>query len=284
MFSFKSFFSQLFGSNGDKRVADNSHYLSLCCIVKDENDYLAEWLDYHLKIGVTHFFIYDNGSKVPIEETIKSLGLTDIVTVTRIPGRNKHVKAYQHCLDHYGNSSQWIGFIDTDEFIVPKTGDPDFTKLLNKYESYGGLGISWLIFGSNGHQSKPSAGQLVSFTKRSETDFLANKHIKSIVQPRFVKSAYKSHCFKYKPGYYCVNEHGVKIEDSFAEPSIDTVQLNHYYCRSLGEYQEKIKRGISDTKRERKLDEFYYHDGESNKVEDRAILDILARTQARTSE
>ncbi|KAA0991977.1 glycosyltransferase family 2 protein [Dyadobacter aurulentus] len=279
MFSIKSLFSKLFTSNGGQRIADDSHYLSLCCIVKDENDYLAEWLDYHRKIGVTHFFIYDNGSKKPIAETIDSLGLADIVTVTEIPGRNKHVKAYQHCLDHFGNSSRWIGFIDTDEFIVPKTGDADFTRQLKGYEPYGGLGLSWLIFGSNGHKTRPLGGQLESFTKRSDIDFLANKHIKSVVQPRYVQSAFKSHCFKYKPGYFCVNEHLIKIEDSFAEPSIDTVQLNHYYCRSLEEYQEKIKRGISDTKRERKLDEFYYHDGESNRVEDRTILEVLARAK-----
>ena len=37
-------------------------YLSLCLICKDENDYLAEWLDYHILAGVERFYIYDDDS------------------------------------------------------------------------------------------------------------------------------------------------------------------------------------------------------------------------------
>lgn len=253
------------------------YYLSLCCIVKDENEYLAEWLEYHRKIGVEHFYIYDNGSKISVDHTIRTLNLSDYVTITYIPGRNKHIRAYGNCLRRFGNLSQWIGFIDIDEFIVPKTGNRDLKSFLGGYENFGGLGISWLIFGSNGHVKKPLGSQMESFTKRSEVTFLANKHIKSIVQPKYTKSAHKSHSFKYKPGFYCVNENYLPIEDAFSEPSIDKIQLNHYYCRSLEEYHQKIKRGISDTKRPRLLDEFYYHDAESNKVEDDAILDVVKR-------
>ncbi len=34
----------------------------IVCIVKDEADYLEEWLAYHVALGVDHFVIYDNGS------------------------------------------------------------------------------------------------------------------------------------------------------------------------------------------------------------------------------
>lgn len=260
-------------------IQPDAFYTAVCCIVKDENDYLNEWLRYHQAVGVEHFFIYDNGSKVPVSHTISALGLDEVVTVTEIRGRNKHVTAYQHCLNYYGDTSRWIAFIDTDEFLVPKSTQGDLPAFLKQYEQYGGLGVSWLIFGSNGHVEKPKGSQLESFTKRSETTFLANQHIKSVVQPRYVKSAFKSHCFRYKPGFFCVNEHGKKIEESFSESSIDTIQLNHYYCRSLEEYQQKIQRGISDTKRERKIDEFYYHDSMSNIVEDTAILEVVRRLE-----
>jgi len=30
--------------------------LSLCLICKDENDYLAEWLDHHILAGVDRFY------------------------------------------------------------------------------------------------------------------------------------------------------------------------------------------------------------------------------------
>lgn len=276
MFSFKKLLSKFRGSKTDQH-ADPSYYLSVCCIVKDENDYLPEWLDYHRKIGAGHFYIYDNGSKKPVKEVVNDLGFADFVTVTRIPGQNMHVKAYQHCLDNFGYNSRWIAFIDMDEFIVPKNESASLPELLEKYEDYGGLGLSWLIFGSNNHIDKPAGSQLANFTRRSEISFSPNRHIKSIVQPRNVHSAYKSHCFKFKPGFSCVNEHFVRIEEAFADVSVDTIQLNHYYCRSLEEYRQKVERGISDTKRKRKMEEFYHHDNESNAVEDTTILQVLSK-------
>ncbi|MEO6283324.1 MAG: glycosyltransferase family 92 protein [Dyadobacter sp.] len=274
MFSIKDLFS-IFRRPSASPKTHQTYYLSLCCIIKDENQYLEEWIDYHQKIGVEHFFIYDNGSAVPIRETMKTLASGAPVTVIEMPGKNKHIKAYQHCLDKFGATSNWIGFIDTDEFIVPKTDSASLAEFLRDYESFGGLGLSWLIFGSNGHIQKPDGRQLANFTKRSDVSFSPNRHIKSIVQPRFVQSAFKSHCFKYKQGYTCVNEHYTPIDGQTADVSVDKIQLNHYYCRSLEEYHQKVTRGISDTKRKRKLEEFHYHDLESNLVEDTTILNIL---------
>lgn len=274
MFSIKSLFSKFRTTKGG-HPAEPTYYLSICCIVKDENDYLAEWLDYHRKIGAEHFYIYDNGSKIPVREAIHALGYDAFVTVTSMPGQNMHVKAYQHCIDNFGYGSRWIGFIDMDEFIVPKNEGASLPEFLEKYKDYGGLAVSWLIFGSNNHIQKPAGSQLKNFTRRSEVSFLPNRHIKSIVQPRHVQSAYKSHCFKFKPGFACVNEHFVPVEEALADVSVDMIQLNHYYCRSLNEYRQKVERGISDTKRKRKLEEFYHHDKESNVVEDTTILKIL---------
>lgn len=252
-----------------------NYYLSACCIVKDENEYLEEWIRYHLHIGVEHFFIYDNGSAIPVKETIHELGLTEFVTVIYYPGKNKHVSAYSNCLKTFGKSSQWIAYIDVDEFIVPKNANHSLPEFLLDYEGYGGLGVNWLIFGSSGHTKRTHQPQLESFTFRSEPVFSPNNHIKSIVQPKYVKSAFKSHCFRYIDGKKCVNENLLEIKESFSENSVSKIQLNHYYCRSLEEYHNKIKRGISDTKRERKIEEFHHHDQKSNKVNDTLILEVL---------
>jgi hypothetical protein len=275
MLSLKNIFSFFYKSKSS--VTNPHHYFSICCIIKDENDYIAEWIDYHQKIGVEHFYIYDNGSKKPVRETIEALNYSSIATVVEMPGKVKQVPAYKHCLKHFGKTSQWIAFIDMDEFILPKTEDSDLRRFMQKYEPYGGLGVSWLIFGANGHTKKPVGSQLENFTMRSNINFIANTHIKSIVQPRFVKSAFKSHSFKYKENYNCVNEHFVVIEDCFSPASVDTIQLNHYYCRSLEEYHQKVNRGNGDTKRARKLEAFHIHNQESNVIEDTEILKIRDR-------
>lgn len=258
-----------------ERHSVTSYYLSVCCIVKDENRYLEEWINYHRRIGVEHFFIYDNESTVPVSETLKELNLLEYVTIRKIRGRSRQVKAYGDCIRRYGENNEWIAFIDVDEFLVPKQTNGDLPLFLKEYEGYGGLGVNWLIFGSGGHLKRTEESQLKRFIRRSAEDFFPNSHIKSIVQPKYVKSAFKSHCFRFKDGHYCVNENFVRIEDAFSEVSVQKIQLNHYYCRSYEEYQEKIRRGLGDSKKERKIDDFHYHDEASNLVEDQTILQYV---------
>ena len=50
---------ELFGKH-DKRTMKYS--VSLCLIFKNEAPFLKEWLDYHLTVGVDHFYLYNNNS------------------------------------------------------------------------------------------------------------------------------------------------------------------------------------------------------------------------------
>jgi hypothetical protein len=258
------------------------YYLSLCCIIKDENRYLQEWISYHLKIGVEHFYIYDNESVVPVEDTLRELGLLQHATIIPIKGPSKQTKAYKSCLKNFGTQSRWIGFIDMDEFLVPKSTDGDLPGFLKDYESYGGLGVNWLIFGSSGFKARTDESQLSRFVLRSELDFMPNTHIKSIVQPRYVRRILNPHAFKYRFGRFCVNENFERIKDAFSPTSVQKIQLNHYYCRSQEEYEEKIKRGRSDNVNlKRKMDDFRAHDLPSNKVKDTVICELLERLNSK---
>ena len=44
---------------------------ALCAIARHEEDYLAEWIDYHLALGFDHIFIYDNDD--PRDDAITQL-------------------------------------------------------------------------------------------------------------------------------------------------------------------------------------------------------------------
>jgi hypothetical protein len=268
-------FNKLF-SVGKKNK--KQHYLSICCIFKDENEYLGEWINYHLKIGVEHFYLYDNGSKKSVKRMLKNLGLLQYVTIRHIRGKARQVRAYGECLKEFGSYCNWIAFIDIDEFIVPKATNGNLPLFLKEYEPYGALGVNWQVFGSNGLKNKPTKPQLESFTMRSEIDFAVNKHIKSIVQPRFVKNSQNAHFFVYIDGKYCVNENFEPIETAFSGPSVNKIQLNHYFTRSLEEFEIKMKRGIADNVRKRTIEEFYHHDDHANKVKDTTILEIVAQS------
>lgn len=250
--------------------------VSICCIIKDENEYLEEWMNYHLHIGVKHFFIYDNESSTSIIHTLKPLGLLKYATVIHIEGKSMQMTAYKMGLKRFRTETKWMAFIDVDEFIVPKATNGDLPVFLKDYEAYGGLGINWLIFGSSGLKTKQGASQLSTFTLRSDSSFSTNRHIKSIVQTQYVATVDNPHYVIYKPGYFCVNENFQRIDGAFSDVSVDKIQVNHYYCRSLEEYEAKIKRGRSDDGEiKRKFEDFHRHDEPSNCVKDTVICELL---------
>jgi len=262
------------------RFRKNNHhqnlFLTICCIVKDENEYLKEWMEYHLTIGVQHFYIYDNDSKVPVSKALENFKLQQFATVIKVYGKARQVPAYNDCLIRNRNNSQWIAFIDVDEFIVPKSTKGDLRTFLRDFEGYAGLAINWLVFGSSGHIKRTNRSQLKSFLLRSEQSFHVNRHVKVIVQTKFVKRSVGAHLFQFIEPYFAVNEFGKEIKTSYSSVSVEKIQINHYYCRSLEEYQEKVNRGAADTsKGKREINNFHQHDLEANKIEDRTILDFL---------
>jgi hypothetical protein len=95
-------------------------YLSLCLIAKDENAYLKEWLDYHILIGVEHFWIYDNDSTIPLAKTIKEYIARGLVTVNTIHGKAVQLYAYDHCIRQYGPLSKWIGLLTQMNLSYPR--------------------------------------------------------------------------------------------------------------------------------------------------------------------
>jgi hypothetical protein len=250
------------------------HKVAICCIAKHEDPYFAEWIDYHLQIGVTHFYVYDNESKIPVTESLSNYIEKGIVTVELVAGKAKQMPSYQLCLKRYGPECQWLAFIDVDEFIVPKTLTGNLPEFLENYKRYGGLGIYWLMFGSNGHLEKPQGSQLESYSRRSLKTDSVNGHIKSIVQPRYVKRVETPHHFKYKFGKYCVNENCKRIEGPISLHTSNKIQMNHYFLRSLAEFKLKIARGRADNNEIRSLNEFYIEDEKCNFIIDENIKEL----------
>jgi hypothetical protein len=217
-------------------------YLSLCLICKDENDYLAEWLDYHILLGVDRFYIYDNGSQISLRETLADYIQRGWVVVIDIKGLAVQLYAYDHCLQNFGKYSRWIGFIDTDEFFVSK-GNMDLKELLKGYEDYGGLAVSSIFFGSNGHKNRPVSGQIAAYTRAVHPSFATNELVKSIVQPDRVLLPNSPHDFIYHQDAWCVNEDFYRVDNQNFPNHVEKIQLNHYYCRSESELETKLNRG-----------------------------------------
>ena len=133
--------------------------VSLCLIFKDEAPYLKEWLEYHLLIGVEHFYLYNNNSSDNYLDVLQPYINEGTVTLKKWEKNYAQVEAYQHCYDNYKNESHWIGFIDTDEFLnlSNEGGGNDIRVFLKKYRHYPSLHIFWRLFGTSGILKKDSS-------------------------------------------------------------------------------------------------------------------------------
>lgn len=248
--------------------------VTLCLIAKDENSYLKEWLDYHILLGVEHFWIYDNDSTVPLAESVEEYLEDGWVTVIPVHGKGMQLYAYDHCIRTYGQYSQWIGFIDTDEFIVPKTGK-NIPEFLADYDDFGGLALSSLFFGSGGNQSRPACGQICGYHIRAPEDLSTNRLVKSIVQPARVIFPLSPHSFLFSEGNHCVNELGNRVDTQFFPCSVTKIQLNHYFTRSADEWKEKMARGRGDMG-DPYSDFRWKNANEHSKIEDVTALELAA--------
>ncbi len=223
-------------------------YLALCCIVKDEDPFLKEWIAYHTLLGVEHFIIYDNMSARPVQELLDGFAGPDLVTVRRVAGQSMQMPCYQNCLDDFGTEFKWIGFLDLDEFVCP-TRDTDLRLLLSEFEAHAGLGLTWRIFSSSGHLGRPDGPVLHAYTECFPPEEMPDDiHIKSFVQPGRVSSVPTPHSFDYTPGNYAVTEDHCPIPGNtpFAPSTGKLARINHYFYRSQQDFEQKLRRGRAD--------------------------------------
>ena len=255
------------------------NYLSFCLIVKDEDeDNLLEWIEYHLSIGVEAFFIYDNESHIPVSSTLKQYIHDGVVTVFDCPGEHQQDPAYTHCLYFLGHTTRWLGFIDSDEFVVPKT-NPDLKAFLEAYEPYAGLSINWLIFGSNGWEQKPPCNQTSAFIRYVPMERGKMDIVKCIVQPSMTINTLTPHEFLYKKDAFAVGEHFDRVEGPYRPFSVDKIQLNHYLLRSKEQFEKKIARGRSDHNRPYyQWDHFERINREATAI-DHSILNVIQQVR-----
>lgn len=240
-------------------------YLAICAIAKDEGQYMQEWIEWHLKMGVDKFFIYDNESSDNTKEVLQPYIDCGIVEYIYYPGYRKQIAAYDDCMERHRWDTRWIAFIDLDEFIVPKL-DATFRDFIKRFEAYPDVEINWLIYGSGGEDKKRIGGVMERFRSHSLGNHKLNRHVKSVVNPRRVFNMIGCHeaaCIDGK----AVDTHGNEINHNFRErePLQDVICINHYAVKSLEEFKEKCSKGRASGKK-RWIDMEYFNQYDLNDI------------------
>lgn len=210
--------------------------LAVALRFKNEAPYLAEWLAFHEAAGIDHFYLYNNNSTDHFQEVLTPFLARDLVTLHDWPKTPASPAADLHCIAHYRHEAKWMAFIDADEFLLP-LGEKGLKEILRGFEDFPGLAVNWIYFGSNGHLERPEGGVLRNFTKRAA---VANRHVKSIVNPRRVIKYGNPHHWFYTGAELPVNTSRRRVFGSFSEPpAADVLRINHYYCKSKEEFMAK---------------------------------------------
>jgi len=224
--------------------------VAICLIIKDENEYLVEWLNHHIQVGFNYFIIYDNQSKLSVNRylimnNIPEKGITIINW-----NDNKHgsqLRAYKHCCQNY-KDFDYIAFIDTDEFIY-LTAHKTIQEYINSLPGFDGLGIYWRMYGDINYLT----------TRRKIEDYVLyyeNEHIKSLVNPTKVTKWDDPH-FATINGLY-IDENKNIINSPIGKHTSKDIYIKHTWTRSLSEFKQKIKRGSGDKViRQYTLEDFY---------------------------
>ncbi|WP_348825265.1 glycosyltransferase family 92 protein [Flavobacterium aestuarii] len=139
------FANRLFNRN----TKNYKHTISLCGIFKDEARFLDEWIQFHIVIGIDHFYLYNNNSNDNYLEILKPYIEKGIVDLIDWPFNHSQMDAYQDCYNKHRNDTNWLTFIDIDEFICPIATN-DIKSWLASYKNYPGVAVYWKQFGSSG--------------------------------------------------------------------------------------------------------------------------------------
>jgi hypothetical protein len=272
------------------------HYLSLCSIFKNEAPYLREYIEFHRLLGVDHFYLYENFSGDSWEGVLQPYVEAGIVTLHRWtidPGQNA---AYTHCVTEHGHESEWIAFVDVDEFFYAPGGDLKGALAEFELPHVGGVAVNYVNYGTSGHDATPDGLVIENYLHRAghgtaldlpaglrapgldPTD-LRNYHplnarISSVVRPQRTLRFDIPHHPVYKPGFHAVTENHTRLDGAIAPfTSVSKLRMNHYWTKSKAECQAKFERGRSDQAGARKWpDDFLHRERAINEVHDTEIL------------
>jgi hypothetical protein len=220
---------------------------SVCAvaIVKGEDRFIEEWLVYHRLLGVNHFFLYDNDSKLPLRSLLSAY--ENFVTVVdwpgdptaSWPGRNLQIKTYTHALACNAASYTWVTFLDPDEFIVLRRHDtlPIFLSSLGEV---GSVRLNWHVFGHNGYYEDPNGLVTAALTRRMAAP---STRTKAISRTEAVTSIDSAHCCRLKRGWRTVDANGRPYSEALYLGKTDCAHVNHYQCRSFLTWMGRVRRG-----------------------------------------
>lgn len=234
----------------------------IAVIIKNEEEAIEEWLQFHHAAGVDRFILYDNGSTDRTIALASKAVPSDALTVIPWAQHIQDAKldrvihnqglAFAHAIGNFRHAARWMCFIDVDEFLFPTKGG-NLRSVLDGLDHANNIIVPWAMFGRQGYQETPDA-ILPNYTMKHRDPYAAVVkgvlNFKCIVNPSKVTKVYV-HGFEVEGTKAIWNANGTQFTfGDHRKPSFDqdaALQLNHYYIKSDTQLAEKVGKHIGDS-------------------------------------
>lgn len=248
--SYASFCSAILFLFSVRGKAKKKYYCSICSVFKDESPFLKEWIEYHLLVGVGHFYLYNNNSSDCFFDVLAPYIENGVVTLHDWSKSYAQMEAVEQCYEMYKEESSWILHIDLDEFLYLKP-KVDIIDWLNKFEKFPCVIIYWKHFGSNGliyhDYTLPVIEQYTmcesKLQNRGKFFINTNYIFKHFDSPHMIKADIKVLFLRFKipPVNPCVKF--ISYSCNRTNRNLYDVQLNHYWSKSFDIFlKNKVER------------------------------------------
>ena len=263
--------------------------VAVCVIARMEHDYLFEFVEHYIGLGVKKIFIYDNGRG---DEPVPQITRAQVEVINwrdREAGQNA---AYNDCYQKHGYDYGWIGFLDADEFVRLSDRHKDIATYLKDVGGHADVVLlNWRIITDNGLIHKDARPVQQRFTqpmlpldKRVKfTDIPENDHVKAFVRGGIerLKFADTPHCPTKPADMIAVNSNGERAKLSAFTPFQHRYAwIDHYHTKTAEEFLGKCRRGFplgahyEETYRRQAVD-FFFKINERTPEKEALLRDIL---------
>lgn len=254
------------------------------CPIKNDNQYLIEFVEHYLRLGFDKIVFYDNNDDDDIHPEDVLTRYVKLGKVTVVDYRNQvfdDALHRRHCF--LTCDFEWILFVDDDEFLelvqvhsisalIHRYG-PQVTKIaLNNLH----FGDNELLYFENGSVQERFRDPLPLTS--GTVSYLFNSAVKSLLKkvPLDNLNNLNAHTLLNSFSYYSANGAEIFLDNYWRmkaeDISFEVAYIKHYCTRSLEEFVScKVKRALSNNARHKErfgLQSYYYQYNLRTQVKD----------------
>lgn len=226
--------------------------IALCTMGKKENLYTKEFIEYYLKLGINHIFIYDNNepNTEKIINTVEDI-YRNKVSVYETSKKNitNQAGSFTDCYQNNKYIYDWFLMLDMDEYLYIVNNSLKNYLSNSKFKYCDIINFHWVLATDNNLLHYDNR----SLFERFKEPYIKSPFVKSIVRGNITKLRYSVHSPSFSPerNITCNNEGKIinytilELED-VSPISIKYAYIIHFRYKSTEEFIKKYKRGYNN--------------------------------------